>query len=136
EMFQAALLGSNVNVIGQIQVNGTANDGSGMVTMQGGPKTSALTLKFCPFYPDPYGNGTVPATPCYDVTVFTTDASGNAQVTFHFPKSGKFFGAFRVQQNGTTVAVSGYTYTSTPDYHASVQTAAGTTDVSWQTFTL
>ena len=130
EKFQVSMLQGD-GFIGGIQVNSTTNDGSGSLTLKGSKITGSMMLRFCPFSPDPYNKG---LTPCYDIAPFTTDGSGNAQLTFHFPKSGKFFGAFRVEQGTTDVADSGYTYTSTPNYHADIQTFAGTSDVDWAAF--
>lgn len=128
DMFQAPMINGPGNKVGQIQVNASANNGAGTLTLQGAPQSASMTLRFQPFDADTYGNGAAPA---YDITTVTTDASGNAQVNFQYPKSGVFFGAFRLMQGTTAVADSGYTYTTTPDFHASIQRASTVNDVNW-----
>lgn len=140
DMFQAAMLKPDGHTMGQIQVNASANNGAGMLIVSGGPPNASLDLQFWPFDPDTYGKGGAPA---YSVTTVSTDASGNAQMNFQYPKSGVFFGNFRLFQGATDVADSGFNYpssqsslTSTPDYHASIQRASTVNDVNWSTFTL
>src|SRR5207248_5107490 len=133
DMFQAPMQGNGNQITGQIQVNASSNNGAGTLTLTGAPANASLTLQFCPFDPDTYGKG---GAPCYNVTTVMTDASGTSSSTFQYPKTGVFFGRFVLMQGTTEIAEDGFTYTTTPDFHASIQRAAGVSDVDWSTFTL
>ena len=134
--------GTTGNQDGQLQVNATTNNGATSFTLTSGPASTTLTLEFCPFNPDTYGKG---GAPCYIIDTFTTDASGNAQGNFTFPKKGVMFGSFKLMKGTTFWDDFGYAYAdpnqptlrpTTSDFHASLQRASTVTDVNWSTFTL
>lgn len=142
DMFQAALMKGDGEQHGEIQVNAVSNNGATSVSVAGGPPNTTLVLQFCPFNPDTYGKGGVP---CYTVDSIATDASGNAQSTFTFPKTGVMFGHFKILQGTNDLYDSGFAYANPGnssqkvtniDFHASLQRASTVTDVNWSTFTL
>jgi hypothetical protein len=129
DRFQSPMIDSHNAVVGSVVVNGSANDGNGTVTLMGAPASTTLDLQFCPFFANPMSPA---GAPCYDVVKATSDASGNAQMNFHFPKSGVLFGNFKIPSSTDPNSIStGYTYTSSPDYHTSIQPAAQARDVNW-----
>jgi hypothetical protein len=81
DRYQAAIFNENTGkVIGQVLVNGSANDGVGSVTFAGAPANTDLDLEFCPFIGDSFSNA---GSPCFHVVGVHTDASGNGQMSFH-----------------------------------------------------
>ncbi len=89
-----------------IIINGAAGHGSvfvsngGDVTIQltGAQANSAFTLSFCP------------GAPCFDLgQSLMTDAGGNGQLTFHFPRSGKWSGFFEGNSGSLTISTQNAT---------------------------
>ncbi|HKD79321.1 MAG TPA: hypothetical protein VKH81_06470 [Candidatus Angelobacter sp.] len=96
--------GRSPSPIGPITVDTTANNGAGNLQLKSpGVNNTTLILQFCP-YPQAF-NG------CSNVTSFTTDATGNANVNFTFPEKGTFSGLFQLLQTNT--AEIGQTETGT-----------------------
>ncbi len=93
-----------------IIINGAAGHGSvyvstsGDVTVQltGAQPSAAFNWRFCPMGTD--------NTPCFDLAqTLMTDAGGNGQLTFHFPRSGKWSGYFDASSGASTVSTQNAT---------------------------
>lgn len=96
--------GRSPSPMGPITVDTNTNNGAGNLHISSpGVNNTTLILQFCP-YPQAF-NG------CSNVTSFTTDASGNANVNFTFPEKGTFSGLFQLLQTNT--AQLGQTETGT-----------------------
>jgi hypothetical protein len=114
---------------GQVTVDNTANNGAGnlQLTNVGSAVSSSLVLQFC-----------VPPSPafgfagCFDVTSFTTDAKGNASVSFSFPRKGTFTGIFQLLSNGGEIAVTA-TGTTGTNFRSALLPAASITGGIGQT---
>lgn len=80
--------------IGPLTIDTSANNGAANLHITGiGATNTMLILQFCP-YPQAF-NG------CFNVTSFTTDAAGNANVNFFFPQKGTYSGIFQLLQTNT-----------------------------------
>jgi hypothetical protein len=88
-----------------IIINGAAGHGSvyvstaGDVTIQmtGAQASTSFGWRFCPLATN--------NTPCFDLAqTLVTDAGGNGQVTFHFPRSGNWSGYFEGTAGSVTVS--------------------------------
>jgi hypothetical protein len=96
--------GSSAAPRGTINVNTQSDDGSGTLQISGGHPTTSYDLQFC--------GGARPATGCTDITTYSTDASGSANVTFHAPPGaagtfGYYVGSFYVFNSGNPIYASG-----------------------------
>jgi hypothetical protein len=80
---------------GQVSV-----DTAGAVTtnLTGATASTTFKLQFCPAPLQNYS--------CFDVGDITTDASGNANMTVSFPKSGSWAGDFHINSGATTQFVT------------------------------
>jgi len=67
-------------------------NGSGSAELQSAAASSMYSIQFCQF---PNGNSS-----CFSVGSSTTDASGNAQSSFTFSRSGTWAGVFTLQPSG------------------------------------
>jgi hypothetical protein len=119
--------------MGQILLNGTANDGNGTLTLTGAPANMDLNLQFCPFFTAAQD----PRSICFGVATVHTDATGSSQQNFHFPQAGIFFGVFKIEQPSSHLFVAtGYSNDSTVDFHTSIQRASEVRDVDWNGFSV
>ena len=86
--YQVSLVASK-SLKGQVLV-----DTSGVVTakVDGAAASTTYQLQFCPAPAQNY--------PCFAIGDVTTDATGNANITMPFPKSGSWAGDFQALQNG------------------------------------
>lgn len=93
-----------------IIVNGAAGHGSvyvsisGDVTIQvtGAQASASFGWRFCPI-----GTNN---TPCFDLgQTLMSDAGGNGQLTFHFPRSGKWSGYFEGNSGSSTISTQNAT---------------------------
>ena len=85
---------------GHITIDTAANSGMGSVQLNAAGANNSLILQFCPF-PQSFNN-------CMNITSFTTDANGNANMSFMFPQKGTFSGLFQlVGMSGVQFAASG-----------------------------
>jgi hypothetical protein len=107
-------------VTGQLTVDVSANNGSGnargMVAA-----SSSQKLQFCPYLGN-YSN-------CFDVASFTSDAQGQFDVNFTFPKKGAQLGLFRTVNDpaGTETsefAIGSATQTSAPSFRSALLPAS------------
>lgn len=99
---------------GQITVDVSANDGSGNARGKVAA-SSNQKLQFCPYLGN-YSN-------CFDVASFTSDAQGQFNVNFTFPKKGAQLGLFRTINDpaGTETsefAIGSITQTSAPSFRS------------------
>lgn|GEM_PF-2586802 len=91
--------GRTAAAVGTITVDTTANTGAGNLKLTNvGENNTMLILQFCP-YPQAF-------TGCFNVTSFTTDAGGNANVNFTFPQMGSYSGIFQVLQTNSAQFLS------------------------------
>ncbi len=120
DAFLAAMFsvqGRTPSPIGSITVDTTANDGAGNLQFiaLGEPNTT-LVLQFCP-YPQGF-NG------CSNVTSLTTDAIGNADITFTFPQKGTFSGIFQLLQTNAAQLAATATGSSGTSFQSALLPAA------------
>ena len=113
----------NESAEGQITLDMAANNGAGNVTItNAGGNVGAnqpMILQFCPF---PQND-----TNCINVTSFTTDSSGKANMNFMFPQKGTFAGAFQILNNGTQFLVTASGSTSAVNFQSALLPAGSIT---------
>ncbi len=71
-----------------------ATSGASVLDAKGLAVSTSYMLEFCPY---PTGDQTT----CPGVATFTTDATGAVHVTFQYPNTGTFMGAFTIVNNST-----------------------------------
>jgi hypothetical protein len=97
-MFQALMVQSTSSTVaGQITVNASADNGAGSLQLTKAATGTNYTLEFCEF-PTPNAVPNGQTNTCSDITMLTTDGSGNAQISFTMPK-GVWAGVFSVVRN-------------------------------------
>ena len=118
-------VGRNTAPQGTITLDTTANNGAG--NLQGFMESvnSHFTLQFCP-YPQNSSN-------CTNITTFSSDASGFANVNFTFPMKGTFSGAFLIMDLGGNQAEGAGTGTSGTSFRSALLPAATITGGIGQT---
>lgn len=87
--FEALLSTADSSNHGQVSLSA---NGSGSVQLQGAAAGTSYDIQFCPF-PDGTSN-------CFSNGSASTDASGNAQASFRFSRSGTWAGVFLLQPSG------------------------------------
>ena len=95
----------------------TANDGAGKLQFIAiGEPNATLVLQFCP-YPQGFIG-------CSNVTSLTTDAIGNANITFTFPQTGTFSGIFQLLQTNMAQLAATATGSSGTSFQSALLPAA------------
>ncbi len=108
----AVSIGSNANGgnAGELTI---ASNGASVLDVKGLKASTPYMLEFCP-----YPTGDQPT--CPGVANFTTDATGAAHVTFQYPNSGTFMGAFTIV-NASTASIEALSMWEQPIPNANYQ---------------
>jgi hypothetical protein len=92
--FQQAITETvNASSVGNFGMVGVSATGDVTIQVNGAQKNSSYTWSFCPLLIN-----------CFDLgQTLITDASGNGQLTFHFPKGGSWAGYFSGKSGSDTI---------------------------------
>lgn len=119
-------VGRNPISVGTVTVDTTANNGAGNVTLTNTSEVNAtLVLRLCP-YPQADTN-------CFNITSFTTDAHGSANMNFTVPQKGTFAGIFDIQAPDVGEFAATGTGSSGDSFHSALLPAATVTGGIQQT---
>lgn len=119
------MLTTSGNVSGLITVNAAADNGAGALQLKGAAASATYSLQFCP-YTSSMPSGSDDS--CMPVQDFTTDAAGQANLTFTFAKQGVWSGVFAAVRSNNAEFASGFNLPGTgSQYRSALQQASSVT---------